>query len=121
MTQQSNVQKVEDWREYPNESGLSPLGWAVLVKPYEQTKKGGMIQLPENVRNSMNMMDQRAIVVRVGPNAWQGEGLARAKPGDHVLVTKFGGYFATGRDGQPYRLVHDNDIFCRLDWDDSKE
>ena len=104
-----------DWRDYPNNSGLSPLGWAVLVKPYEHTPAGGLIQLPDNVKNSMNMADQRATVIRVGPSAWAGEGLARARPGDKVLVTKYAGYFATGCDGQPYRLVNDKDIFCRID------
>lgn len=115
---QSSVQKVEDWRTFPNESGLTPLGHAVLVQPYEPEVKSGLLHIPEEVKRNMHAADQRAIVIAVGPNAWSGEGFARAVPGDRVLVTKYAGYFTSQtKDGKPYRLVNDKDIFCRIDWE----
>lgn len=125
---QLNVQKVMDeedalWHEVqarlcPNNSGLTPLGHAILVQPYEPEVQSSVIQIPEHVQRAMNMADQRAIVIAIGPNAWEGEGLARAKPGDKVLVTKFAGYFTNQtKDGKAYRLVNDRDIFCRIDWE----
>lgn len=103
---------------YLNRSGLSPLGHAVLLKPYEPELRQGTIIIPDNVRQSMHMADQRAVVVAVGPNAWDNEPSHRAKPGDRVLVTKYAGYVTTEtQDGQLYRLVNDQDIFCRVDWE----
>lgn len=99
-----------------NKSGLAPLGHAVLVSPYDVTAvKGGVIQLPDSVKERSLMIDQRCVVVEVGPCAWEGESSARARPGDRVIVTKFAGYMAVGpADGKQYRLVNDNDIFARI-------
>lgn len=100
-----------------NLSGLKPLGVAVLVKPYEPERKGGLIQIPAHVASRVSMVDNRAIVVDVGPDAWRDESVARAVPGDHVLITKFAGFMVSGDDtldGEAYRLVNDRDIFCRI-------
>jgi co-chaperonin GroES (HSP10) len=103
---------------FPNPSGLTPLGHAVLVKPYQPEVKSGTIVIPDQVRQSMQSVDQRAIVIAVGPSAWEHETRARAKPGDKVLVTKFAGYLTNQtEDGEEYRIVNDRDIFCRIDWD----
>ncbi len=100
-----------------NTSGLKPLGVAVLIKPYEPERKGGLIQVPDHVAGRMQMVDHRALVVEIGPNAWHDEPTPRAKVGDRVLVTKFAGFMAGSditADGQQYRLVNDRDIFCAL-------
>lgn len=97
-----------------NKSGLKPLGVAVLIKSYEPERKGGQIVIPDSVQGKMAMVDNRAIVVEVGPAAWCDESEPRAKPGDRVLVTKFAGFMAKGDDGQNYRLVNDRDIFCGI-------
>lgn len=108
--------------KYPNPSGLSPLGCAVLVKMYTPelvaaAKKSGLV-IPDSVVNSQNTLDQRAIVIAVGPHAWHDEPAPRAKPGDRVLVTKYAGFLCNETaDGQMYRLVNDRDLFCRIDWD----
>jgi co-chaperonin GroES (HSP10) len=74
-----------------------------------------MIALPESVQGRMSMVDNRAIVVAVGENAWHDEPSPRAKVGDKVLVTKFAGFMAKGpADGEMYRLVNDRDIFCAI-------
>jgi len=98
-----------------NKSGLKPLGVAVLIKPYEPERKGGQIVLPDAVAGRNAMVDNRAVVVEVGPNAWHDESTPRAAAGDKVLITKFAGFMAKGPlDDETYRLVNDRDIFCAL-------
>ena len=99
-----------------NESGLVPVGVAVLLSPYEPERKGGLIEIPDVVRDRTLMVEQRAIVVAIGPEAWSEEKAPRAKLGDRVLVTKMAGYMAIGPfDGKKYRLVNDRDIFAKID------
>mgnify|MGYP003649879091 CR=1 FL=1 len=98
-----------------NESGLDPRGVAVLIRPYEPERAGSLIVIPDSVQGRMSMVDHRAVVIAVGPNAWHDEPSPRAVVGDKVLVTKFAGFMATGpRDGMQYRLVNDRDIFCAI-------
>ena len=60
------------------------------------------------------MVEQRAVVVEVGPACWPDEP-ARAQPGDRVLISKLAGYLAKGpADGKLYRLVNDRDIFAKI-------
>lgn len=99
-----------------NESGLKPLGHAVLIQPYEPEMKKGLIVMPETVKERSAMVETRAVVIEVGPAAWDDEPAPRAVPGDKVLISKFAGAMATGtRDGKPYRLVNDRDIYCRIE------
>lgn len=101
-----------------NQSGLKPLGVAVLIRPYEPERQGGLIELPDSVAGRMAMIDNRAVVVEVGPSAWHDEPVPRAKAGDKVLVTKFAGFMAKGpQDDKAYRLVNDRDIFCAINDD----
>lgn len=97
-----------------NNSGLVPLGRAILVKHYEPERVGGMIHLPEEVHGRMMMVEQRAIVVAIGPAAWPDEP-PRAKVGDKVLISKLAGYMARGtKDGEQYRIVNDRDLFAGI-------
>jgi co-chaperonin GroES (HSP10) len=97
-----------------NESGLEPLGRAVLVRPYQPEQKASLIVIPDSVRASQATVEQRAVVVAIGPACWPDEP-ARAKPGDKVLVSKFAGYIAKGTaDGQLYTIINDRDIFARI-------
>jgi len=98
-----------------NTSGLDPRGVAVLIKLYEPERKGSQIVLPESVQGRLSMVDNRAVVVAIGPNAWHDEPSPRAAVGEKVLVTKFAGFMAKGPlDGEMYRLVNDRDIFCAV-------
>lgn len=99
-----------------NVSGLKPLGRAVLIRPYEPEKESSIIVMPDSVRDSHMMLEQRAEVVEVGPTCWHDEPAPRAKPGDKVLVARFAGYMARGtKDGEQYRLVNDRDIFAAIE------
>lgn len=97
-----------------NNSGLRPLGRAVLVEYYEPEIKKSMIQLPESVQRQVNAVEQRARVIEVGAACWPDEP-ARAVPGDYVLISRMAGYDTKGPlDGKSYRLVNDRDIFAGL-------
>lgn len=98
-----------------NTSGLEPLGRAVLIEMVELDElKTKVIQIPDHVRRNSAVMEQRAIVVAVGSEAWHDERKPRCAPGDKVIVTRMAGYMATGADGKIYRMVNDRDIFCRV-------
>lgn len=100
-----------------NESGLKPLGRAVLVRMVElEQLKASLIQIPESVRKNSSVMEQRAEVIEVGPACWEDEKSgARCQPGDKVIITKMAGYVAKGpADGKLYRLVNDRDVFCLI-------
>lgn len=99
-----------------NKSGLYPLGHAVLVEPYEPELKKSMIVMPDTVKERTAMVETRAIVVAIGPLAWEEEKVPRAYVGDKVLISKFSGVMAKGTlDEKMYRLVNDRDIYCRIE------
>ena len=98
-----------------NKSGLEPRGVAVLVKMYEPERKGAQIVIPDTVQGRMAMVDNRAVVIAIGPSAWHDEPSPRAAVGEKVLITKFAGYMAKGTaDGEMYRVINDRDIFCAI-------
>jgi len=99
-----------------NESGLSPCGRAVLVKPYTPERKEGVIVLPDEVLGRDQMIEARAVIVEIGPSAWCDETIPRACVGDKVLISKFAGFMATGtKDKEQYRFVNDRDIFAKIE------
>ena len=49
-----------------NESGLKPLGRAVLVSPYEPERASSLIVMPDSVEANQLMLEQRVVVVEVG-------------------------------------------------------
>jgi co-chaperonin GroES (HSP10) len=99
-----------------NKSGIKPLGRAVLIKPYEPERSNSIIALPDSVLQQTQMVEQRAVVVELGPCAWMSEPFPRAAVGDKVLVSKFAGHMVKGTaDGEQYRLINDNDIFAAIE------
>lgn len=102
-------------KEIPeNKSGLMPLGRAVLVKHYEPERKESAIYIPDNVNDKVLLVEQRAVVLAIGPACWPDEP-PRAKVGDRVLISKMSGYMAVGpADGARYRIVNDRDIFAAI-------
>jgi len=99
-----------------NNSGLNPKGRAVLVKPYEPTIAQGSIIIPDSVKANMQTVEQRAIVIAIGPECWKEESTPRAVKGEHVLISAYAGYMATGvKDKEQYRFVNDRDIFAGIE------
>jgi co-chaperonin GroES (HSP10) len=99
-----------------NKSGLRPLGRAVLVEPYEPEIKKSLLVMPDSVKERTAMIETRAIVLDIGPSAWDDEPAPRAVVGDKVLISKFAGVMVTGTaDGKTYRIVNDRDIYCAIE------
>lgn len=99
-----------------NTSGLNPKGRAVLVKPYEPAIDKGAIYIPDTIKTNMQTVEQRAIVIAIGPECWKEEGVPRAVEGEHVLISAYAGYMATGvKDKEQYRFVNDRDIFAGIE------
>lgn len=97
-----------------NESGLKPLGCAILVEYYEPERKSSMIVIPASVLDRTNSLEQRARIVEVGENAWPNEP-PRAAIGDYVLISKMSGAAVVGpKDGKPYRMINDRDVFAQI-------
>ena len=100
-----------------NKSGLHPQGVAVLTEPYEPEVKiwSDTLIIPDEVRQSLSVLENRVIVIEIGGSAWEDEPRPRAKVGDVVLIQKHSGFVATGADGKFYRMVNCRDIFCVVD------
>ena len=99
-----------------NTSGLLPCGRAVLVKPYQPDIAAGSIIIPDTIKVTTQILEQRATVVAIGPEAWKGEDGPRAKVGQKVLISAYAGYMAKGSgDGEQYRFVNDRDIFATIE------
>lgn len=101
-----------------NETGIHPLGHAVLVEAYdvEASLGASRIIIPENIRSQYKILENKVRVLEAGPFAWADETEPRAKPGDVVLVVKHtGAIVASPKDGKLYRMVSDRDIYCRFD------
>lgn len=100
-----------------NKSGLHPQGTAVLTEPYEPEVKiwSDTLIIPDAVRESLQVLENRVVVVEIGSAAWADEPTPRAKIGDVVFITKHAGFVATGADGRMYRMINAREIFCRID------
>lgn len=98
-----------------NESGLLPLGRAVLLKAYEPEFAKTTIEIALNARERSMMNETRAVIVAVGPEAWKDEKAPRAYVGDKVLVSRYCGSILVGpADGEVYRMVNERDIYARI-------
>lgn len=99
-----------------NETGLHPLGHAVLVAP-DESQLSSIIALPEAERDRELMNMTIGKIVEVGPSVWMDEPIPRAFPGDMVVISKFSGAIVVGKDGKPYRMINADDVYCRRDSD----
>lgn len=82
-------------------------------EPYEPEKEKTTIIIPVPVSERQSMVENRAIVIEAGSEAWSDESVPRAKPGDKILMQKLAGVIVRGTaDGKLYRLINDRDILC---------
>lgn len=96
-----------------NQSGLVPLGRAVLIKPMEPEITKGVIVIPDSVKEGHKMREIRGQVMGIGPEAWREERVPRAKVGDFVLISQWCGVVLQGiDDGEWYRMVNGDDVYC---------
>ncbi len=104
-----------------NNSGLRPLGRAILVETYEPERKAGLIVIPQTAESRMEMTEQRAVVLALGPHCYPDEP-PRCQPGDKVLVSNLAGMLVRGtKDGKIYRMVNDRDVYAMITEENSDE
>jgi co-chaperonin GroES (HSP10) len=116
----SEVLELSQKTAMTNTSGLEPLGRAVLVKHYVPEQRGMKLVLPDSVKERTLMVEQRAVVIAVGPACWPDEP-ARAAIGDRVMISKLAGYMAKGpADGEIYQFINDKDIFAKITAEEEK-
>jgi co-chaperonin GroES (HSP10) len=101
----------------PNQSGIRPVQYMVLVKPDEVEKatKGGII-LPETKVEKDEFQRMEGLLVAVSPMAfthkdWPDD-MAALKPkvGDRVTFARYNATEIMGRDGGKYWLMKDESI-----------
>lgn len=113
-----------------NESGLEPVGHAILLLPYQpdydRARSVGILIPDEDMRLSSLMVEMRGVVVALGPLCYRNEQHSwlrqlftpfrpRCKVGDKVLYSKFSGALVHGTmDGKMYRMVNDQDVFVKI-------
>ena len=98
-----------------NTSGIEPCGSAVLVEPYMPEVKNSTIYIPPTVDERQKMIEMRAIVIDIGPEAWKDEKAPRAEIGEEVMIVNYSGRIVIGpNDGKTYRIINANDIYCKV-------
>jgi len=94
------------------------LGRTVLVKPYASQPElvSKILEIPQSARDRIELAEQEAIVIAIGPEAWKEEKQPRAKPGDRVMISKYAGSIVVGiLDKVTYRCVNANDLFLAIE------
>lgn len=100
--------------ELTNNSGLEPVGQAVLVQPYNPEVESSLIHVPDHIKRRLETLDSRCIVVAIGPDAWEDK-TPRAAVGDKVLVSSFSGAMLRGPwDDVQYRMINGRDIYGKI-------
>lgn len=100
-----------------NNSGITPLGTKVLVKPLpvEQVTKGGIIIAAPKELEKEQRGQERGEVVEIGSGAWADQpGGAWCEVGDRVVFARYAGNVWRGEDGEYYRIIQDLDIVAKL-------
>lgn len=108
--------------DFPNPSGIRPVEYKCLVKPYEihetdeqiRSAKDAGIIIPEQETDREQMAQVIALLVACGGNAFEDWKGPTPKPGDRIMMAKYAGVYADGIDGRKYRLIHDKDIAAVL-------
>ena len=98
-----------------NLSGITPVGYRVLVKPdaLEEKTKGGIV-IPTTMRDDHDRAQATGTVVALGEFAFKEWPVNWALTGDRVLFSKYGGIHLTGADGELYRLLNDEQITAKV-------
>jgi chaperonin GroES len=117
--------KIEDGRLVratpPNTSGVVPLDLRVVVRPdpVEQKTAGGIILVAETTERE-KYATVKGTLIAAGENAWEEAAarsahFARPRPGDRIMIAKYGGILFKGADGDDYRIMNDEDVIARLE------
>ena len=102
-----------------NASGITPVGWRVLIKPKEvkEVSAGGIILDTETSKEREQMGNTTGVVVAMGNQCYMDEPSPWCGVGDKVIFAKYAGLLYLGKDGAQYRMINDKDITGTLDAD----
>ncbi len=103
-----------------NASGISPMGYKVLVLPREvETKtKGGLI-LAESTVEKDGFQRRAGVIVALSPMAFTFPDWPKDSPkpqiGDRVMYARYQADEVKGRDGQDYWIMEDRAIMAVIE------
>lgn len=115
----SEVAFVPPDKQIETELPLTPLGWRVLVRPYEPPRHAGSIELVDETRESEQLLTYVGQIVAMGDQCYKavtrsGIELANVDPkpkvGDWIIYGTYGGLTIKTKAGAKYLLMNDDGI-----------
>ena len=100
---------------------MEPVEFKVLVRPEVVEEQVGRIILPDIVRDKEQISQDKAEIIAVGGNAFEGWEPPIPKVGDRILMNRHAGYtMKIQEDGRrvEYRVINDKDITLILGEED---
>jgi len=103
-----------------NPSGINPLEYNVLVKPYEVPKQtAGGVLLPEDHHEKVQWAETRGTVIDISPLAFDyAEGAPVPRIGEDILHAKPAGNRVKGNDDVEYLMLKDKDVLAVMEASD---
>uniref|UniRef100_A0A6M3LG99 Putative chaperonin n=1 Tax=viral metagenome TaxID=1070528 RepID=A0A6M3LG99_9ZZZZ len=96
-----------------NKSGTLPTFDRILIYPLEvEEKTKGGIYIPEVLKDKEQMGQRKAILVDVGPLAFDGWKDRIPVSGDTILLSAYPGIVTKGDDGLDYKLCLDSEVIA---------
>ena len=100
-----------------NNSGITPVGHRILIKPLEveQTTASGILLSVGDAADRERLAQIKGQVIEVGSTAYSDQPEAWCKVGDVVTFGKYSGLIYKGKDtldNEEYRVVNDLDVVC---------
>lgn len=108
----NSIVSMPEREQVPKNWGFSPSGHRIVVLPIlvKRMSPGG-IAIPDQLAEREDMAQVEAEVMEVGPTCWKDQPSEPwCRPGDLVLIAKYGGLVRKGPDGRSYRVINDLDI-----------
>lgn len=100
-----------------NDSGCTPIGDRVLVRPDIAAAKVGELHIPDDIRDRAQLSGSTGVIIELGDDAfawnfdrsrpWSGY---KPQAGDRIYFDRYSGKEILGDDGQTYRLMDDKCI-----------
>jgi|OM-RGC.v1.029588783 Co-chaperonin GroES (HSP10) len=100
-----------------NGSGITPMGYRVLVKPVEvESKTKGGLYLPDErvEKDSFARMNGRIVAMSDAAFNYDSD-VSKPMLGDLVMFARYENNEVRGRDGETYWLINDQSIMAVLD------
>ena len=98
---------------------LEPVGWRVLIRPYEAPTHVGAIEIPDEARESENLLTYVGQIVAMGSECYKaisrsGIDMSKIEPkpkvGDWIMYGTYGGQTIKTKSGAKYLVMNDDCI-----------